>query len=189
MTEQTLTDTVREAAAGHQPAWEWLVDRYTPMLRSIARGYRLSPADAGDVIQVTWLRLFEHLDSVRDPERVAGWLATTARREALRLLTGAAREQPTVVDADRGMPADGPGPEDAALTAEEHAAVRLAVDEIPEHCQRLLRALATEPAPSYAEISERLDMPVGSIGPTRARCLSCLRNRLRMVGMVEPAAA
>lgn len=170
---------VKRACDGDQAAWDAIVDRYTNLLWSVARGYRLDRADAADVIQVAWLRLVEHLPRVRDPERVGAWLATTVRRECLQLV-GARKRHGGSVDDEvlQSLPDAGP-PVDARLLADERDhALWQAFSRMPARCQRLLRILTTDPPPSYQDVSEVLEMPVGSIGPTRARCLDRLRSLL-----------
>jgi RNA polymerase sigma factor (sigma-70 family) len=181
MEDLELADVVHRAAAGDQRAWDQLVDRFGNLLWSITSAYRLSQADAADVLQTTWLRLLEHLDSVREPERVGSWLATTARRECLRVLRGASRVRPTDDDTRLAPEPDPtPGPEAAVLQAERDRQLREALALLPERSQRLLRIAAS--GASYEEIAAALDMPIGSIGPTRARSLERLRRNLAAVG-------
>ena len=174
---------VLAAAAGDQTAWDEIVQRYHRLVWAVARSYRLSPSDAADVTQITWLRLVEHLGSLREPARVGAWLATTARREALRLSRQrrADLERTTEVDLVV-LPADGPSVEDALLREEVDAALHRALRSLGDRCQQLLRALACSPPPHYDEISRAFGMPVGSIGPTRGRCLDRLRAALTEQG-------
>jgi RNA polymerase sigma factor (sigma-70 family) len=166
---------VKSAASGDQAAWDALVARYTNLLWSIARGYRLERTDAADVVQVAWLRLVEHLPRLRDPERVGAWLATTVRRECLQVVSRRKRDLPVVDDVFDSVP-DTSAPVDARLLADEQAATLWsAFEQISGRCQHLLRVLMADPPPSYVEVSEVMEMPVGSIGPTRARCLDRLR--------------
>jgi RNA polymerase sigma factor (sigma-70 family) len=168
-----VAELVAAAAEGDQVAWDGLVDRFNGLVWSVARAHRLSPVDAADVVQTTWLRLVEHLGRLQEPERVGAWLATTARRECLRVLRHSARqvvteELPEQVSTE---------PPDAALLAEERdRALWQAFGGLSERCQTLLRILVAEPPPSYDEVSAALDMPIGSIGPTRQRCLERLRG-------------
>ena len=175
---EEVTRLVRAAAAGDREAWGALVDRYTGLVWSVARGFRLTDADAADVVQTTWLRLVEQLDRIRDPEAVGAWLATTARREALRMLGRAGRTVPT--DSDRlPEPRDAgasPGVDDALLRDERDALLWAAFEQLSEGCQTLLRVLVSDPPPSYEEVSAALEMPIGSIGPTRGRCVERLRT-------------
>ena len=177
------------AAAGDGSAWNAIVDQYNGLLWSIARGYRMSTADSADAVQTTWLRLVEHLDRIEDPTRLPGWLATTVRRECLRMLGRAKREQPSY-DED-GLPdlPDDSEPLDAALLVEERdAALWQALQQMPERCRLLIRVLMASPPPSYAEVAAALDMPIGSIGPTRQRCLDRLRRIAEADGaLVDPA--
>ncbi len=163
------------AASGDQGAWNKLVSRYNALLWSIARGYRLGGADCADVVQNTWLRLVEHLDRVTDPERLAGWLATTARRECLQLLRRVERrrvvDEPSVELADDAPPVD-----EGLLVAERDAALWRAVEQLSGKCRELIRTLMVSPPLSYVEVAAVLDMPVGSIGPSRGRCLEQLRK-------------
>jgi RNA polymerase sigma factor (sigma-70 family) len=185
----------RSAATGDAAAWEALVARFGGLVWAVARGYRLSPADAADVFQTTWLRLTEHLSRINSPEHVGAWLATTARRESLRVVRAGVRNVPaddaTLLHLGQ---VDDYTPEQALLDAEQamldsQRAKRLwqAFRKLSARCQQLLRVLMATPAPSYAEVAAALDMPVGSIGPTRARCLDQLRQRLP--GDVSKAAA
>lgn len=180
MVDDDVADLVRRAAAGEATAWNALVERFQGLVWSVARAHGLRGHDAGDVSQTTWMRLVEHLDQVRDPARVGSWLATTARRESVAVLRRGGREQPVEID-DYTMPPPPEttsGPEQALLTGERDRLLREALAVVSPRCRRLLRILLADPAPTYAEVGAALEMPVGSIGPTRARCLACLRRRL-----------
>lgn len=186
----TATELLAGAAAGNAAAWDALVVRYTALLWSVTRAHRLGEADAGDVVQTTWLRLLENLGRIEDPERLPGWLVTTTRRECLRVLCRAGRELPTPVeDAVLEVPDErSPEPDLGLLTEERDAALWRCFGRLPERCQRLLRVLvASEPA-AYAQVSDAMGMPIGSIGPTRMRCLDRLRALTRTAGYsFEPA--
>jgi RNA polymerase sigma factor (sigma-70 family) len=168
-----VAELVRAAAEGDQVAWDELVDRYNGLVWSVARSHRLSHVDASDVVQTTWLRLVENLGRLQDPERVGAWLATTARRECLRILRFSTRQ--VVTDELPETPVNAQL-DVAMLTEERDRALWSAFDGLSERCQALLRLLVAEPAPSYDEVSAALDMPIGSIGPTRQRCLERLRG-------------
>lgn len=177
-----VADLVARAADGDRDAWEALVDRFTNLVWSIARGYGLPDADAADVVQTTWLRLVEHLGRIREPERVGAWLATTARREALSTRRRATRAVVTEDERlDTGDPAA--GPETLALEADRDRLLLRGLSALTERCRVLLRVLSADPPPRYAEVSAALDMPIGSIGPTRARCLERLRAALQGTGL------
>lgn len=168
---------VRRAAAGDATAWDELVDRYGGLVWAVIRGFRLGAADAHDVFQTTWLRLVEHLDDLRNPDAVGGWLATTARRESLAVI----RRSGKVVAVDTvhlDVDDDAPPIETRLLDAERDRTLLIAFAKLSDRCQALLRLLTTSPQPSYEVVSEVMDMPVGSIGPTRARCLDALRRKL-----------
>jgi RNA polymerase sigma factor (sigma-70 family) len=186
--ESGLTDLVERARAGEAAAWDALTARFTNLLWSIARGMRLDEADAADAVQTTWLRLVERLDAVRDPEHLASWLATTVRRECLSLLRRGRRAVP-VGDDDLLVPAQGgaPTPEEALLTAERDAVLWRAFERLTARCRSLLRILMADPPPSYAAVAAALDMQVGSIGPTRRRCLEQLRGHIRTAGFAGGA--
>lgn len=178
---------VLAAAEGDQHAWNALVDRYTGLVWSIARGHRLGGADAADVVQTTWLRLVENLGRIRNPAAVGSWLATTARRESLRVIDRSARTMPTDSDWLLELPPhDGsPGVDDRLLRTERDAVLLDALRELPPRCQTLLRVLMADPPPRYEDVSAALDMPIGSIGPTRGRCLERLRTIIERMGITD----
>jgi RNA polymerase sigma factor (sigma-70 family) len=167
---------VRQAATGDKHAWERLVDQYSRLIWSITREFKLVESDAADVVQTTWMRLIEHIDRLQHPERVGSWLAATARNECLRNL--AARKRIVLAHEVESFdaPADDEPEVDEALLAQERAeVVRDAMAHLPRRWQRLLELLMADPPVSYAEISDELGLPIGSIGPTRGRCLARLR--------------
>lgn len=177
MAEPSSGELVRRAAQQDAAAWGQLVERHTGLIWSIARQYRLREADAADVVQTTWLRLLEHLDRLHDQERVAAWLATTARRECLRLVTTSRRLVPT--DSEAAVFDDLAAADtslDRLIALEDAREVRLALRELPDRWRALMELLMAEPAPSYQAVAALLDVPVGSIGPTRGRCLRKLRD-------------
>jgi RNA polymerase sigma factor (sigma-70 family) len=177
---------VRAAAAGDARAWEQLVDRYAGLVWSICRAHRMSDEDAADVAQLTWLRLLENLDRIRDPRRLAGWVATTCRRECLASLRRS-RSSVTVADEHMDWLLGGvTAADEPVLAAEQYAALWQAFQRLSEWCQRVLRALivdAEDGAPSYRLVASQLRTPVGSLGPTRARCLGQLRKLLDSGGI------
>lgn len=174
------TAALAAAARGDQLAWESIVAAYSGLVWSVARGFRLDPAAADDVFQGTWLRLVEHLDDIRDSQRLGGWLATTARREALSLLRRARRDLPVdnideIADTPDQIAASA---DEDLLRSEDQRALWAAFGQLSSSCQRLLRLLFADPPIAYLDISVALDMPVGSIGPTRSRCLASLKTLL-----------
>ena len=184
MEDTSTGDLVRRAGQGDAEAWRSLVGRYSRLLCAIARSYGLSGADADDVMQTTWLRLLEHSASIRDPRAVGAWLETTARRESLRVLTSARRERPS----DEEPPEEPTPPVDERelVAAQRRTALATALGKLPSKQRRLLSMLLLEPAPSYEHISRTLDMPIGSIGPTRARSLARLRQDQALTEVIEP---
>jgi RNA polymerase sigma factor (sigma-70 family) len=172
-----VTRLVRRAASGDQHAWEGLVDKYGRLIWSITRDFKLVESDAADVFQTTWMRLIEHIDRIQHADRVGSWLASTARNECLRCLANRKRVVLSYGEDTFEEAAASHEPEiDEALLAQEQAAVvRQAVTQLPQHWQRLMEMLMADPPASYAEISDELGVPVGSIGPTRGRCLARLR--------------
>jgi RNA polymerase sigma factor (sigma-70 family) len=171
---------VRRAAAGDRWAWERLVDQYARLIWAMTRDFKLAESDAADVVQVTWLRLLEHIDRLEKPGRVGSWLAATARHECLR--TVAARKKIVLVYdnavLDAGT-AHQPDVDERLLARERALAVRDALARLPRQWQQLVELLMADPPASYAEISDQLGLPVGSIGPTRGRCLARLRTLLQ----------
>jgi RNA polymerase sigma factor (sigma-70 family) len=172
-----LVEVVTQARAGENAAWETLIERFGGLVAAIARRCRLSDADVAEVSQTTWLRLVENLDRIQQPERLGAWLATTSRRESLRIATRRAVVSPSeAVHLVADHEAD---PLDAALLREEQThAIRLAAARLSPHCQRLLGVLMSDDDLPYKTIAKQLNMPIGSIGPTRGRCLEHLRQIL-----------
>jgi RNA polymerase sigma factor (sigma-70 family) len=180
---RAIKHVVTAATAGDTTALSALIDRFGTRIRGVARRHRLAAHDVEDVMQATWLKLLEHGDSIRDPLAVGAWLETTARRECVRVLTSTTRERPTDELPEEPEP---PVDERELVAAERRAALATALEHLPRKQQRLLLMLLVEPAPSYVEISRALDMPIGSIGPTRARSLARLRENQALTGTIEP---
>jgi RNA polymerase sigma factor (sigma-70 family) len=170
-----LSCLARGAASGDESAWNELVRRLDGVLRGVARRYRLASADVDDVVQTTWLRAVDHVGRLQDPGAIAGWLVVTTRREAMRTLQRGVREVLTddVAAIDDPDPAS---PDVLAIARERQAALHGAVDRLSGRQRVLLASMLASPAPTYEQISTRLDMPVGSIGPTRDRALARLRE-------------
>jgi RNA polymerase sigma factor (sigma-70 family) len=176
--EGSVRRLVAEAAAGDPAAWDQLVEAFSGLVWSVARGHGLYGAEAADISQTVWLRFVEHLHRIRQPERAGAWLATTARHECLRVLRRRGR---TLAMADVPEQLDGARDADpgaVVLAAEDHELLMAALQDVSGPCQTLLRLLIADPPLSYDEISAVLDMPKGSIGPTRQRCLSRLRTAM-----------
>jgi RNA polymerase sigma factor (sigma-70 family) len=179
-----VSEWLREAGEGDPAAWDALIERFGALVWSVARAHRLSPVDAADVSQTTWLRLVEHLGAIQQPERLGAWLATTARRECLAVIRRRSRQ--VLVDDDFELvegALDEPAPDGPLLWAEERSALAGAFGRLAERCQRLLRLLMVDPPPPYEEVAVALGMPMGSIGPTRARCLQRLKRELKTSGL------
>jgi RNA polymerase sigma factor (sigma-70 family) len=169
-----VADLVEKARHGDESAWNEIVDRFSGLVWAVVRGYALDPADALDVGQTTWLRLVEHLDRIREPEHLGAWLTTTARRESLRLIQLRRRECPTEELED--VDALEPEPLEGLIQAERKEALGRAVTTLSSRGQALVRLLFSDEEPSYGQISVRLGMPIGAIGPTRRRCLDQLQR-------------
>jgi len=179
-------DLVREVLSGDEAAWAVLVREYAPLVWSVARRHRLSRADAADASQNTWIAIAGGLATLRHPERLAGWIATTARRECLKIQAAGAREIP----ADRLEvlePAD-TGPEPAALRSARDRLLWQAFASLPGRCQDLLELVAQAPELTYAQLGRALGMKAGSVGQTRGRCLELLRRRLATLDIREESA-
>jgi RNA polymerase sigma factor (sigma-70 family) len=185
MPDAAVGRLVRAATGGDERAWEQLVEHFDPILRAIARGFRLGAADVDDTVQNTWLRAWCHLEQLRCPEAIGSWLIVTLRREAMRLLQRAVHEIPTdelpLDHASDDAPLD-----EAAIESERGRHVHDAVSRLPGSQRKLLSELLTNP-PSYADVSVRLGMPVGSIGPTRERAIERLRRDRALVTMLHDA--
>lgn len=184
--DRDLVALVRAGAAGDQVALGLLVARFDRALRYVTRSYRLSKWDADDVIQDTWLQFMQHGRDLREPAAVGGWLVTTARRQCLRMLQRHVRELPTD-ELPCGESGDRAGPDREVLAAERRAALHGALAELPGRQRQLMRVLVTNPDLSYEQVGRLLAMPVGSIGPTRARSLERLRRSRRMRALQEAA--
>jgi RNA polymerase sigma factor (sigma-70 family) len=191
--DPSVIDLVSRANNGDAAAWDQLVERYAPLVWSICRRYRLSRPDTDDVGQGVWLRLVEHLPALREPAAVPGWLATTTHRECLRVLRISQRrdqhERPLPPDSAAELARHGASgaelPEAGLLEAERQAALREALASLPARCRQLLLLLVADPPLSYAEISARLQLPVGSIGPNRGRCLEALRRSPALTALTD----
>ena len=185
-----VTDLAARARNGDKQAWDALVDRYAPLIWSICRRHQLGGADAGDVGQTAWLQLMDQLDAVRDPASLGGWLATTTRRECGRVLRAARGPQAgrnlldaeTIADQQTGIA------EQELLAAERRAALREAFTRLPPRCQQLISLLTEDPPLPYAQISAKLGIPAGSIGPNRRRCLDKLRRDPAIAALINPDA-
>jgi RNA polymerase sigma factor (sigma-70 family) len=185
----SVAELVAQARDGDQRAWHALVERYAPLVWSICRRYRLGD-DAGDVAQSVWLALVGQLGTIRDPAALGGWLATTTRRECVRAVY-AARRLPVagqVLDVANIPDGRAQTAEEELLAAERHAALREAFADLPAASRNLVALLLVDPPLPYAEISVRLGIPVGSIGPSRARCLDKLRQHPAIAGLINAEA-
>jgi RNA polymerase sigma factor (sigma-70 family) len=182
--DEAIATLVNAAAAGHEGAWNALVQEFSALLWAVARAHRLQDSDAADVVQATWLRLFEHLGQLHEPARVGAWLATTARRECLRVFRHHDRAVPFGEEAPESESGD-VAPGDAILELERDDALWRGFGRLRLSDQALLRMLLADPRPPYEEIAAALDMPIGSIGPTRQRALERLRQELDRQGSLD----
>jgi RNA polymerase sigma factor (sigma-70 family) len=185
-----VTDLVMRAGKGDQDAWDTIVERYAPLIWSICRLYRLNDIDSEDVGQSVWLQLISHLDQVRDPAALPGWLATTTRRECCRALRKAPGPQARwqLADTEEIPDEQAKMVEQELLTAERHWTLLEALTCLSPSCQQLIAMLIEDPPVPYAEISVRLGIPVSSIGPTRQRCLDKLRHHPAIAALIETEA-
>ena len=182
--------SVWETSASHFERWRGgepralddLVRLLSPMLWHVVRASGLDPATAEDVVQTTWLTLVRSGDSIAESRAVGGWLCTTARREAWRVARQSTRQQPVEDEAIARRLPDSPAAEGQVVLDDENARLWDCLGRLPERCQKLLRIVAAESRPDYTVISQQLGMPVGSIGPTRGRCLDKLRLELVAAG-------
>ena len=174
--DQSVIALVTRAAGDDQQAWDELIERYAPLVWAICTRYRLSNHDIEDVGQSVWLLLVAQLGKLREPAALPGWLATTTKRECLRVVTATRKSQQLGSTVDDVSFADKRAIDEDILIAERNAALRTAFAELPPHGQHLLAMLFRDPPCSYSEISATLGIPIGSIGPQRARCLERLRQ-------------
>ncbi len=177
----SIAERLQHALAGDKRAWDALVADYTGLLWWIARSHRLDDPTAADVVQTVWLQLIRHGAAIRDPERLPAWLATVARNESRRRIEAARRQVPTDAVGE-ALGASEAGPDEYIIDKEDRAAALSAFHELGARCQRLLSLLCEEPPRGYEEVAAILDMPVGSIGPTRGRCLAELRTIIGRMG-------
>jgi RNA polymerase sigma factor (sigma-70 family) len=184
--DPSVVALVVRASGSDQGAWDEIIERYSPLVWAICARFRLSNHDTEDVGQNVWLLLVEQLGKLREPAALPGWLATTTHRECLRVATAARRteQQGTRLDDARQF-VDDTVIDEEILIAERNAAVRAAFAELPPRCQQLLGMLVSDPPHSYAEISTSLGIPVGSIGPQRARCLERMRKSSALIALGE----
>jgi len=185
--DPTVVALVTRATGGDPAAWDEIVERYAPLVWSICVRFGLSNHDREDVAQNVWLLLVEQLGKLREPAALPGWLATTTHRECLRVVTAARKSSErlgTGLD-DALQFVDNTIIDEEILMAERNAALRAAFAELPPKCRQLLAMLISDPPYSYAEISEKLQVPMGSIGPQRARCLERLRRSSALSGLAE----
>jgi RNA polymerase sigma factor (sigma-70 family) len=181
--DPTVVALVTRAAGGDPAAWNEIVERYAPLLWAICNRFRLSEDDRKDVAQNVWMLLVERLGKLREPAALPGWLATTTHRECLRVVTAARKtELPGTGLYDSPQFVDNTRIDEEYLMAEQNAALRAAFAELPPRCQQLLGMLTSDPPYSYAEISDKLQVAMGSIGPQRARCLERLRKSSALAG-------
>ena len=189
--DPVVVDLVLRARAGDRRAWDEIVERFAPLVWGICMRHRLSPADADDVGQSLWLGLLEHLQSIREPAALPGWIATTTRRECLKLHDEARRRRgPVGGEADDDTVVADPTavPVDEGLLLEElRCAVRAAFARLAPQCRRLLALLVSDPPLPYVRIAEILDVPIGGLGPTRARCLEKLRRSEPLAAFLDGA--
>ncbi len=181
-----ITDLVTRARNGEKQAWDEIVERYAPLIWSICRQYRLGDADAEDVGQMVWLHLVDHLDDLRDPAALPGWLATTTRRQCFRVaaarlprLTGPLMDVDNLADTEAVLA------DQELILAERHAALREAMSDLPPGCRELMALLTADPPVPYAEISAKLGIRIGSIGPSRSRCLARMRRHPAIAGLID----
>jgi RNA polymerase sigma factor (sigma-70 family) len=184
--DPSVVALVLRAADGDQHAWDEIVERYAPLVFAICTRYRLGSHDIEDVGQTVWLLLVEHLGRLREPAALPGWLATTTAHECLRGVKAASRSEWRATGEDDSLRfVDDTAIDEEILMAERNAELRALFAELPARCQQLLAMLISDPPHSYATIHEALGIPVGSIGPQRARCLDRLRRSSAFIALGE----
>jgi RNA polymerase sigma factor (sigma-70 family) len=181
--DSPVATLLENAARGAEQAWQEIVGRYAPLVFSVCRWHGIRGADADDIAGSVWLRLVANLTAIREPAALPGWLRTTTRRECLTLLGERRREIPQ--DQDFADLTEPPADTDL-LVAEQHRAVRDAFGDLPERDRQLLALLFSDPPTPYTQISSNLGMPIGAIGPTRARCLARVRRTPAIAALLNP---
>jgi RNA polymerase sigma factor (sigma-70 family) len=170
-----ITALMSAARQGSDDAVGELVTEFSPLLWHVARAAGLSSGDAEDVMQTVWMRLLEHLDDIRTPAALGGWLVVTTKREAWRVRAAERKQIPADTDFFAAQPDQGPGSEGRALLDDQRRTLWAAIRQLSPRCQELLRIIAFVPQADYAAVAAKLGMRIGSIGPTRGRCLAKLR--------------
>jgi RNA polymerase sigma factor (sigma-70 family) len=173
-----MADLLSAARAGSEDALGQIVNELSPLLWQVARSAGLSQGDAEDVLQTVWMRLITHLDGIQDAGALTGWLVTTTKREAWRVHAAGRKQLPADQDVFADLPDKGPGSEEQVILEDQRRELWAAIGMLPRRCQELLRIMAFAPRPDYATVAAALGMRVGSIGPTRGRCLAKLRALL-----------
>ena len=173
-----MANLLSAARAGSEDAIGQIVSELSPLLWQVARSAGLSQGDAEDVVQTAWMRLITHLDGIHDAAALTGWLVTTTKREAWRVRAAGRKQLPADQDVFADLPDQGPGSEEQVILDDQRRTLWLAIGQLPRRCQELLRMIAFTPRPDYAAVATALGMPVGSVGPTRGRCLAKLRALL-----------
>jgi RNA polymerase sigma factor (sigma-70 family) len=188
--DSSVSALVARVCDGDQEAWSELIERYIPLVWSICQRYQLSRQDADDVSQSVWLLLVEHIASLREAAALPGWLSTTTRHEVFRVLRVARRHEHDDLPPDGQISGDADEAtiENELIVAERNAALRAAFAELQPNCHDLLSLLMNDPPLAYSDVSAMLDIPVGSIGPKRARCLERLRQSPHLAGIISQPA-
>ncbi|MGW4944945.1 RNA polymerase sigma factor [Actinoplanes sp. NPDC004185] len=176
-------EIIDAAQSGATGAADRFVHEFERLVWWTVRSFRLPESDAEDVVQNTWLRAFEHLGEVRDPERVSSWLVTIARRECLKLMRSGKREVPGLEQQAEQRDERSPHPEKAAVDARMNDLLWQHVNSLPDSSRALVVALSSNDAPAYADLARCQGIPIGSIGPTRMRSLRKLRTSLERAGL------
>ncbi len=174
--DPTVVDLVDRARAGDKDAWDRIVARYAPLVWSVCRRYRLDGADADDVSANTWLRLVEHLRTLREPAALPGWIAVTTQRGCLQWLRTANRVVPTDDDQLVVETASTDEPDRWLVAEERRIALRDAFDELSDRCRQLLELLFADPPTPYTDVGRTFGVAVGAVGPMRQRCLQRIRR-------------
>jgi RNA polymerase sigma factor (sigma-70 family) len=173
-----MADLLSATRAGSEDALGQIVNELSPLLWQVARSAGLSQGDAEDVLQTVWMRLITHLDGIHDAGALTGWLVTTTKREAWRVRAASRKQLPVDQDVFADLPNKGPGSEEQVILEDQRRELWAAIGMLSRRCQELLRIMAFAPRSDYATVAAALGMRVGSIGPTRGRCLAKLRALL-----------
>lgn len=187
--DMDLREVVDRASRGEEGAWKIIVMRFSGLIRRIARAYGLCHSDISDISQIVWMRAFENIAKVRDPRHLGTWIAVVTERECMHLVRKTSNEQLISDHEELDRADDAPALDHRIITREQEEAVRQAINSLPSKGRLLMLLLIAGEKPEYEAVAQKLNMPVGSIGPTRQRCLRLLRENVALRELMDEEAS